>query len=137
VLNWIAGALAAMLTTTTTQATITKEAWGKTKDGKAVDLYTIRDKDLVVKVTTFGARIVSIETPDRSGKKTDVILGYNGLSAYESDSRHLFWCHGRSLCNRIAHGSFVVAMSPIACHRTTRQCLAWRAIGFRSVCLVR
>ena len=37
----------------------------------------IDNSDITVKITTFGARIVSIETPDKNGKKADVVLGYD------------------------------------------------------------
>ena len=50
------------------QAGVTKADWGKTADGTPVQIYTLSDHDLTVRITTFGARVVSIEAPDRSGK---------------------------------------------------------------------
>lgn len=106
-INWVAGILATMLTTAQT-ATITKEPWGTTKDGKAVLLYTLRDKDLTARVTTFGARIVSIEAPDRAGNKADVVLGYSGLKDYLKDRETYFGASVGRFANRIAYGNFLI-----------------------------
>jgi aldose 1-epimerase len=105
VLTWLAGAL---MLTTTTQATVHKESWGKLSDGVAIELYTISDRDLTVKISTYGARVVAIETPDRTGKKADVVLGYNGLKHYSSDRATYFGATVGRYANRIAHGSFVI-----------------------------
>ena len=41
-------------------ATIKKESFGKLSDGRAVELYTLRNtKGTEVKVTTYGARLVA------------------------------------------------------------------------------
>ena len=48
---------------------VQKESFGKTADGAAVDLYTLTNsKGLRVKIMTYGATIISVETPDRNGK---------------------------------------------------------------------
>jgi aldose 1-epimerase len=58
---------------------VTKADWGTTADGKPVQIYTLSDQDLKVRITTFGARVVSIEAPDRTGKMADVVLGYDNV----------------------------------------------------------
>ncbi|GAA4782154.1 galactose mutarotase [Olivibacter ginsenosidimutans] len=63
-------------------------------------------RGMQVALTNFGARIVSIIVPDKSGNPTDVVLGFNTISQYlEADEIY----HGTTVgryANRIAGGSF-------------------------------
>lgn len=52
-------------------AAVTKAGFGKMPDGTAVDLYTLKSDALEVKVMTYGARIVAINTADKNGKVGD------------------------------------------------------------------
>jgi aldose 1-epimerase len=98
----------ALFAVTLAHAGVTKADWGKTADGTAVQLYTLTDADLTVTITTFGARVVSIEAPDRNGKKADVVLGYDNVASYEADtSTYLGAIVGR-YGNRIAKGTFAI-----------------------------
>jgi aldose 1-epimerase len=87
---------------------VTKADWGKTADGKAVEIFTISDHDLTVRITTFGARVVSIEAPDRNGKMADVVLGYDNLGQYEKDTGTYFGAIVGRYGNRIAKGAFSI-----------------------------
>jgi aldose 1-epimerase len=89
------------------KAGVTKEEWGKTAAGTPVQIYTLSDKDLKVRITTFGARVVSIEASDRKGKMGDVVLGYDNLGQYESDTTYFGSIVGR-YGNRIAKGTFSI-----------------------------
>jgi aldose 1-epimerase len=89
------------------QGSVTKSDWGKTADGTPVQMYTITDADLSVKVITYGARIVGVEAPDRTGKRADVVLGYDSLAQYESDPNYFGAVVGR-YGNRIAGGTFTL-----------------------------
>lgn len=88
------------------QTTVTSAPWGKTASGTPVELYTLSDGDITVRITTFGARVVSIETPDRTGKKTDIVLGYKDVASYESDHGTYFGSIVGRYGNRIAKGTF-------------------------------
>ena len=44
-------------------------------DGCQVALYTLSAGDITMQVTNFGARVVSLYTPDRFGKMADIVLG--------------------------------------------------------------
>ncbi len=102
----MAGAL--LLSTPLAHAAVTKTAWGKTAAGEAVDLYTLKDAALTVRITSYGAHIVSIEVPDRTGRKADVTLGYKDLNGYLGDkSTHMGAIVGR-FGNRIAKGTFTL-----------------------------
>ena len=88
-------------------AQTTKAPWGVSAKGQPVELYTLKDGDFTVKITTFGARVVSISTPDRNGKLGDVVLGYDKLSDYETDTTYFGSIVGR-YGNRIAKGTFAI-----------------------------
>src|SRR5437870_2509675 len=64
------------------KAGITKEDWGET-DGKKVNLYTLTNKNgIIVKVTNYGGTITSWITPDRSGNKSNIVIGFDSLKSY-------------------------------------------------------
>ncbi len=100
--------LALLLAGSVAHGAVSKAAWGKTADGKPVEIYTVSDADLTVKITTFGARVVSIEAPDRNGKKADVVLGYDNVGQYESDTGTYFGSIVGRYGNRIAKGTFSI-----------------------------
>jgi len=85
---------------------IEKSVFGKTKDGHSVDLYTLtNDHGMIVTLTNWGASIVSIQVPDRSGKNADVLLGYDNADGYIGDTAYLGATVGR-YGNRIGKGRF-------------------------------
>ena len=85
-----------------------KRAFGKTGDGKQVDLYVLTNKNGVeADVTNFGAAVVSLKVPDRHGKTDDVVLGYDDLDGYLHDKSYFGATVGR-YANRIAHGKFTL-----------------------------
>lgn len=78
-------------------------------DGKAVALYTLKNADLTMQVTNFGARVVSLWVPDRDGKYEDVELGYDNIEKYvhNTGERFLGAVVG-PYANRIAGGKFTL-----------------------------
>jgi aldose 1-epimerase len=56
---------------------------------------------------TYGAIVVSLETPDRDGKFEDVTLGYDNLDGYIKENPYFGAIAGR-YANRIAKGKFVL-----------------------------
>ncbi|MCQ2151955.1 MAG: hypothetical protein MJY70_02730 [Bacteroidales bacterium] len=42
-----------------------------------MNLYTLRNGDLTMQVTDFGARVISFFAPDRDGVVDDVVVGYD------------------------------------------------------------
>jgi len=89
------------------RASISKEAWGRTAAGVAVDRYTLSVDGLRVRVLTYGGILQSIETPDRHGKTANVTLGFNSLRDYETKSPY-FGCITGRYANRIAKGQFTL-----------------------------
>ena len=84
------------------------EAWGKTPEGQEVSLYTFSNKNgLTVKMTNYGAIVVSVETPDRNGKLANINAGFDNLDSYLAGSPYFGATVGR-FCNRIANGKFSI-----------------------------
>ena len=51
-------------------------------DGKPVALYTLQNGGVILQVTNFGARVVSLFTKDRNGKYEDIVVGHKSLDEY-------------------------------------------------------
>ncbi len=90
------------------QTSVTSEDWGKVSEGQAVKLFTLKDAELTVHITTFGARIASIEAPDKNGKRADVVLGYRDVQSYEADKSTYFGAIVGRYGNRIAKGTYSI-----------------------------
>src|SRR5258708_39514705 len=84
---------------------ITKQAFGHTSEGTAVDIYTLADGKVEARIMTYGGIVVSLRTPDRSGKIDDVVLGCDSVEKNEAQTAHFVGII-RRYANRIAHGSF-------------------------------
>lgn len=86
-----------------------KSAFETTVDGKEVSLYTLKAGDIAMQVTNFGARVVSLFTPDRDGKYEDIVLGYNNIDTYLNNpgERFLGAVVG-PYANRICEGKFTL-----------------------------
>jgi aldose 1-epimerase len=85
-----------------------KESFGQTPDGQQVDLYTLTNaKGIRVKITNYGAILVSLEVPDRDGKLADITLGYNDLDQYIKRGAFFGATVGR-YANRIGGAKFVL-----------------------------
>lgn len=78
----------------------------KEVDGKKVALYTLsNDSGLVVKITNFGGRIVSILMQDKNGKYADINMGLKNIDEYLADKSYYGALVGR-FANRIGNASF-------------------------------
>ena len=69
---------------------IDSSAFNAEVDGKQVSLYTVQEGDLTMQVTNFGARVVTLWTPDKAGNQEDVVLGYNNLDNYVNNPGERF-----------------------------------------------
>lgn len=78
-------------------------------DGKETSLYTLKAGDLVMQVTDFGGRVVSLWTPDKDGKYEDVVLGYNNIDSYINNKGERFLgAVVGPYANRIAAGTYTI-----------------------------
>lgn len=93
----------------TASDTTMKEKFGSLPDGREAYLYTLRNSSgMMVKITDYGATVVSIYVPDQLGKFSDVALGYDNLKGYIHGKAYFGATIGR-YANRIAKGEFTLA----------------------------
>jgi len=87
---------------------IKKEVYGILQDGREVYLFTLKISDgSELKLTNFGATVVSLKVPDRKGKMENVILGFKDLKDYEN-IRHFYGAIVGRWGNRIDKGKFTL-----------------------------
>jgi aldose 1-epimerase len=90
------------------QAEVTHKPFGTMPDGTPVEIYTITNGNLETEIMTYGARVVRLKTPDRTGHSVDVVLGYDTLEGYLGDPSTYFGAIVGRYGNRIAHGAFSI-----------------------------
>ncbi len=77
-----------------------------TMDGKQTGLYILKNGDMQVAVTNYGARVVSMIVPDKSGNATDVCVGFGSVQPYAEGADTYFGAIVGRYGNRIAKGKF-------------------------------
>jgi len=90
-----------------TKSPMTKQNWGRSADGQ-IDLYTLKNaKGMEARIMNYGAIVVSLTAPDRSGKYEDVLLGFDSVDGYLKTHPYFGAVVGR-YGNRIAKGKFTL-----------------------------
>lgn len=90
----------------TKQMSANKEPFGKTPDGKQVDLYILTNSSgITAKITNFGGILVSLKVPDRDGNFADITLGFDKLDGYLGEHPYFGAIVGR-YANRIGKAEF-------------------------------
>jgi aldose 1-epimerase len=90
------------------ESTLKREVFGKTADGKSVEIFTLSNSHgLKARVMTWGATLVSMDAPDRAGKLADITLGFDSLDGYLGTHPYFGVIAGR-YANRIAKGKFTL-----------------------------
>lgn len=83
-----------------------KENFGQTAKGEQASLYTMENAaGMELKLTDYGASLVSLKVKDRTGEKRDVVLGYDDVEGYENGAIFLGATVGRN-ANRIRGAAF-------------------------------
>lgn len=89
---------------------MSKQSFGKLPEGQEVDLYTLKSEKLEAQVSSYGAAIIVLRTPDRSGNWEDIIIGPQDLSSHVANHRSkgpiFFGALIGRYANRIAQGKF-------------------------------
>ncbi len=87
---------------------MTRTPFGTAPGGQGVELITLTNAHGVeLRAMTYGAIIISLKVPDRTGKLGDVVLGYDSLAGYVKSSPYFGAVVGR-YANRIAKGEFTL-----------------------------
>jgi aldose 1-epimerase len=87
---------------------VRQESFGKTGDGRPVDLFTLTNsKGMEVRAMTYGGIIVSMRVPDKNGSLGDVVLGHDKVDGYLVNPPYFGAIVGR-YANRIAKSTFTL-----------------------------
>jgi aldose 1-epimerase len=87
---------------------IARAGFGSTRDGRAVEIYTLTNAHGVeMRVITYGGIITSLKVPDRAGHLGDIVLGFDTIDEYLKDPPYFGALIGR-YGNRIAKGQFTL-----------------------------
>ena len=88
-------------------ATLQRSDFGKTRDGVAVSLYTLTNKNGVeARITNYGGIVVGLKTPDRAGALADIVLGFDSVEGYQTNPGPFFGALIGRYANRIGHARF-------------------------------
>jgi len=92
----------------TPAAGVVKKPFGDLPDGRAVDLYLLTNENgMRASIATYGGIVTSLTAPDRNGRLTDVVLGFDDLDGYLAGHPYFGAIVGR-YGNRIANGVFTL-----------------------------
>ena len=87
---------------------IERQPFGELADGTRVELYRLENSGgLVATLMTYGATLVSMRVPDKTGKPGDVVLGHESLEGYLKASPYFGSICGRC-ANRIDSGKLTL-----------------------------
>jgi aldose 1-epimerase len=88
---------------------IKKKAFGKTPDGKKVDIFTLTNANgLQTEIMTYGGIVRTLLVPDKDGKLADIVLGYDTLDEYIKNNSPYFGALIGRCGNRISKGKFTL-----------------------------
>jgi aldose 1-epimerase len=94
---------------TTTLGNLEVKNFEKIIDGKPVGLFILSNSNgLEMSVTNYGAKIVSLHVPDKTGKLVDVVLGKSCIDDYQNNQEPYFGAICGRTANRIANGRFTL-----------------------------
>lgn len=88
------------------KAGVEKDSFGTTAQGTPVDRYTLRNaRGMTLRAITYGGVVTELWAPDRQGKLDDLVLGFDQLAPYETQSPY-FGCVVGRVAFRIPGGQF-------------------------------
>ena len=77
-------------------------------NGRKASLYILKNKNVQVAITNYGARVVGLLVPDKLGKQTDVVPGFLNVAAYQKANEPFYGPIVGRFGNRIAKGKFTL-----------------------------
>ncbi|MBZ4042336.1 aldose epimerase family protein [Flavobacterium hibisci] len=75
-------------------------------DGKEVNLYWIKNKNIHAAFTNYGGRLVSLLVKNKNNKFIDVVVGFKSIKEYQNSTEKYFGATIGRVGNRIAKGKF-------------------------------
>ncbi len=93
---------------TKTVGTITEAVFGYTPARTPVEIYTLRNsRGMTARILTYGGIVQTLKVPDKNGNLDDVVLGYDNLNGYLTNSSYFGALIGR-YGNRIGGARFTL-----------------------------
>jgi aldose 1-epimerase len=90
------------------KSSMEKVNFGVTKRGEEASLYVLENKNnTTIKVTDYGATLVSLLFADKAGVQKDLVLGYDNVTGYEEHTSYFGAIIGRN-GNRIKDSRFTI-----------------------------
>lgn len=83
-----------------------QKAFVQQLNGRETKLFYLRNGNLQAAFTNYGARLVSLLVPDKSGQLRDVVLGLDSVGAYQMARSSFLGSTVGRYANRIAYGKF-------------------------------
>lgn len=84
-----------------------KDAFRTTIDGIETNLFILKNTSgMEAAITNYGGRLVSLIVPDKDGKPTDVVIGFDSVNQYKKSTEPYFGATIGRYGNRIAKGKF-------------------------------
>jgi len=81
----------------------------KTIDGKKAHFYILKNKSGVqASLTNYGAHLISLAVPDKTGKLIDVVIGFADIEGYKKAMSAYYGATIGRYGNRIAKGHFIL-----------------------------
>lgn len=86
-----------------------KQNFQSTIDSMQTDMYVLKNSNGMTAVfTNYGGRLVSLFVPDKNGKMTDVVVGFDNIQDYVNATEPYFGATIGRYGNRIAKGKFTL-----------------------------
>lgn len=90
------------------RAEIRRDVFGVSSHGVQIDRFTLcNSQGTTLRLITYGAAVTELHLPDRGGRFDDVVLGFDALEQYESESPY-FGCVVGRVAFRITEGRFTL-----------------------------
>jgi aldose 1-epimerase len=104
--------IAGMAGTVMAKTQVSQKSGGKLPDGSAVEMYTLKSEKMEVQIMNYGGYVLSIKVPDKNGKISDVVLGFDDPAGYyqanHAKGNPFFGPIVGRYANRIAHAKFTL-----------------------------
>jgi aldose 1-epimerase len=86
---------------------IEQKKFGSLPDGTAINIYTLSNGRVTAKVMDYGTILTELWVPDRDGKATNVVMGFDNLDQYAKGHPFFGAVAGR-VANRIGDAKFTL-----------------------------
>src|SRR6188472_2859463 len=86
---------------------IEQKKFGSLADGTPINIYTLSNGRVTAKVMDYGTILTELWVPDRDGKATNVVMGFDNLDQYVKGHPFFGAVAGR-VANRIGDAKFTL-----------------------------